>query len=36
MKKIVILLIAVYSFAMNILVLNSYSTDLELTKKQSD
>jgi vacuolar-type H+-ATPase subunit F/Vma7 len=37
MKKIVILLIvAVYSFAMNILVLNSYSTDLEWTEKQSD
>jgi signal transduction histidine kinase len=37
MKKVVVfLLFIIYSFAMNILVLNSYSADLEWTEKQSD
>jgi predicted small secreted protein len=36
MKKVVLLLIAIYSFALNILVLNSYSPDLAWTKAQSD
>jgi len=35
-KKIVLLLISVYSFATNILVLNSYSTTLSWTEIQSD
>jgi hypothetical protein len=36
MKKLIILLTAVYSFALNILILNSYSSDLEWSEKQSD
>jgi signal transduction histidine kinase/vacuolar-type H+-ATPase subunit F/Vma7 len=36
MKKIVLLVMAVYSFALNILVLNSYSSDLEWTEAQVD
>ena len=35
MKKIIILLIAVYSFGLNILVLNSYSSALKWTEVQS-
>lgn len=36
MKKLIFLLISVYSFALNILILNSYSPDLEWTKVQSN
>jgi hypothetical protein len=36
MKKIILLLIGIWSFAINILVLNSYSTDLDWTEVQCD